>query len=129
MALTADANGVLVTCPACGATNRQRYQHLDRRIRCGKCHTDLAPPAAAVEIGDEATFDSVIASAAVPIAVDFWAPWCGPCRVMAPELEKAAGRLSGRAPIVKVNTEAAPELGELFRIQSIPTLAVFKGGR
>ena len=129
MALSADSSGVLVPCPTCGATNRQRYQVLNRRIRCGKCHTDLAPPSAAVDIRDAATFDSAIAAAAVPLAVDFWAPWCGPCRVMAPELEKAAMRLSGRALIVKVNTEATPELGERFRIQSIPTLAVFKDGR
>ena len=129
MALSADASGVVVTCPSCGTRNRQRYGNLHQRIRCGKCKIELTPPAGAVEIGDEATFDAAIAAAGVPIAVDFWAPWCGPCRAMAPELEKAATRLSGRALIVKVNTEAVPELGERFRIQSIPTLAVFKGGR
>jgi thioredoxin 2 len=129
MALTADASGVLVTCLSCGTTNRERYEHLDRAIRCARCKTALPPPSSAVEIPDAAVFDAVVRSAVVPIAVDFWAPWCGPCRAMAPELEKAAGRLSGRALIVKVNTEATPELGERFRIRSIPTLAVFREGR
>ena len=65
----------------------------------------------------------------MPVVVDFWAPWCGPCRMMAPELEKVARSAAGEWLIVKVNTEAVPELGERYRIRSIPTLAIFKGGR
>jgi thioredoxin 2 len=128
MALTADLKGVLVRCSSCGSTNRLRFDTLDRGVRCGKCHTALPAPAAPVEISSEALFDALVSSSPLPVVVDFWAPWCGPCRAMAPELEKAAQHLSGRAVVVKVNTEALGELGERFRIRSIPTLAVFQGG-
>ena len=74
-------------------------------------------------------FDALVAGSPLPVVVDFWAPWCGPCRTMAPELEKAAQRLAGRALTVKVNTDAEPELGQRFRIMSIPTIAVFRDGR
>ena len=73
--------------------------------------------------------DVVEASREVPVLVDFWAPWCGPCRMVAPELERVAAANAGRYLVVKVNTDAVPELGERFRIRSIPTMAVFEGGR
>lgn len=75
------------------------------------------------------TFDVVIQSSALPVIVDFWAPWCGPCRTMAPELGKVAAATQGEWLIVKVNSDAVPELAERFRIRSIPTLAIFQGGR
>ena len=78
---------------------------------------------------DAATFDALIASSPLPVVVDFWAPWCGPCRMMAPELDKVAKSAAGEWLIVKVNTDAVPELGERFRIRSIPTLGIFHGGR
>jgi len=127
--LDSDQHGVLARCPSCGKTNRLRYAHLDRAIRCGSCHTNLPPPSEPVEAGDPATFDALVAQAPVPVLVDFWAPWCGPCRTMAPELERVARNMAGGALVVKVNTDAVPELGERFRIRSIPTLAVFRGGR
>jgi thioredoxin 2 len=89
----------------------------------------LSPPSQPVEVPDAATFDALVAEAPVPVLVDFWAPWCGPCRTMAPELERAARQVAGSALVVKVDTDAVPELGERFRIRSIPTLAVFRGGR
>jgi thioredoxin 2 len=76
-----------------------------------------------------APFDAMLAASPIPVVVDFWAPWCGPCRAMAPEFEKVARRLAGTALVVKVNTDAEPELGERFRIRSIPTIAVFRDGR
>ncbi len=76
-----------------------------------------------------ADFDRVIASASVPVVVDYWAPWCGPCRMVAPEIQKVAARRAGRVLVVKVNTEALPDLGERFGIRSIPMLAVFEQGR
>ena len=124
-----DSAGVLVVCSSCGKTNRLRYESLGHATRCGACHLMLNAPAEPIEVSSVATFDAVIASSALPVVVDFWAPWCGPCRMMAPELEKVAGGAAGEWLILKVNTDAVPELGERFRIRSIPTLGVFQGGR
>jgi thioredoxin 2 len=74
-------------------------------------------------------FDDLVASASVPVIVDYWAPWCGPCRFVAPELEKVARRQAGQLLVVKVNTDEVVELGSRYGIRSIPTLAVFSGGR
>ena len=127
--LRSDRQGVIVRCPTCGTSNRQRYENLNRTIRCGNCHTTLPPPAEPVDAPDAAAFDTIVQRTPVPVVVDFWAPWCGPCRMMAPELETVAKDMAGRALVVKVNTDAVPELGERFRIMSIPTLAVFRQGR
>jgi thioredoxin 2 len=127
--LRSDRQGVLARCPSCGKTNRLRYENLNRTVRCRNCRTTLPSPAEPVEAADAAAFDTIVQQASVPVVVDFWAPWCGPCRTMAPELETAAREMAGRALVVKVNTDAVPELGERFRIMSIPTLAVFRQGR
>jgi thioredoxin 2 len=76
-----------------------------------------------------AVFETLIAKSSLPVVVDFWAPWCGPCRMVAPEIEKVAGSAGGELLVVKVNTEALPNVGERYRIMSIPTMAVFHGGR
>jgi len=89
----------------------------------------LTAPSEPVEAPDAATFDALVEHTTLPVIVDFWAPWCGPCRAMAPELEAVARNMAGRALVVKVNTDGVPELGERFRIRSIPTLAVFRDGR
>jgi thioredoxin 2 len=89
----------------------------------------LPAPAEPVEVPDAVAFDALISAAPLPVVVDFWAPWCGPCRMMAPELEKVAKEAAGQWLVVKVDTEALPELGERFRIRSIPTLALFRGGQ
>ena len=78
---------------------------------------------------DEASFDALIQQAAQPVVIDFWAPWCGPCRMVAPEIARVAASHAGRLVVAKVNTDNVPELGERFRIQSSPTMAVFDGGR
>jgi thioredoxin 2 len=124
-----DERGVRVGCPSCGRTNRLTYQALGAQTRCGACQTPLSPPTTPVEAGDARVFDAVVAASSLPIVVDFWAPWCGPCRAMAPELEKVARATAGRWLVVKVNTDAVPDLGARFRVQSIPTLAVFHGGQ
>jgi thioredoxin 2 len=128
-ALSCDTHGVLVSCPHCGQANRLRYEALDRHTRCGRCQTMLESANVPVSVGDPGIFDAIVSRASVPIAVDFWAPWCGPCRMMAPELDKVARSLAGKWIIVKVNTEDLPDVGERFRIRSIPTLVVFRGGR
>jgi thioredoxin 2 len=124
-----DHSGVLVPCSSCGKTNRLRYATLGYVTRCGACRSPLRSPAEPIEVSDAATFDAAISSSSLPVVVDFWAPWCGPCRTMAPELDKVAKGAAGEWLILKVNTDAVPELGERFRIRSIPTLAVFQGGR
>ncbi len=127
--LTTDSAGVRVACPHCHRTNRLRFDALERATRCGQCQTPLPAPNTPVEVADAAVFDAMLAASTLPIAVDFWAPWCGPCRAMAPELDRVAQTLAGRWLVVKVNTDQVAELGERHRIRSIPTLAVFRQGR
>ena len=127
--ITSDRGGVLVPCGACGKTNRLRYAALASKNQCGSCRTALQVPGAPVEVSDAMTFDVIIQSSALPVIVDFWAPWCGPCRMMAPELDKVAAGAQGQWLVAKVNTDAVAALGDRFRIRSIPTLAIFQGGR
>jgi thioredoxin 2 len=126
---TLDNTGVIQSCPSCGQRNRLAFAKLDAESRCGKCQTTLRPPAAPVEAPSVAAFDAAIGQVPLPIVVDFWAPWCGPCHMVAPELEQVARNASGRYLVLKVNTDEVPDLGERFGIRSIPTMAVFKGGR
>jgi thioredoxin 2 len=126
--LNLDSKGVITACPSCGQRNRQPFARLTE-TRCGKCHGPLGAPAEPIETPDAASFDAAIAAASIPVVVDFWAPWCGPCRMVAPELARVAAANAGRYLILKVNTDAVPELGERFAIRSIPTMAVFAGGR
>ena len=123
---TMDTKGIIVICPNCGQRNRVPF---GREAKCGKCSTRLSSPAEPVEVPSAEAFDALLSSVHEPIVVDFWAPWCGPCRVVAPELVKVAQASAGRWLIVKVNTEALPELGDRFQIRSIPTMAVFVDGQ
>ena len=115
-------------CPSCGKRNRIAFARLSATNRCGQCHTALRAPGEPIETPDAAAFDAAIAASNLPVVVDFWAPWCGPCRMVAPELEKVASRHAGAYLVLKVNTDAIPELGERFKVRSIPTMAVFGGG-
>ena len=89
----------------------------------------LSAPGEPIEVPTVQAFDALIRDSKSPVVVDFWAPWCGPCRMVAPELQKVAASNAGRYLVVKVNTDAIPELGDRYRIRSIPTMAVFEGGR
>jgi thioredoxin 2 len=122
-----DQQGLITACPSCGQRNRVAYSA--RQARCGRCKTAIPPAAEPIEVPNESVFDALIAGSSQPVVVDFWAPWCGPCRMVAPELERVAASHAGRIIVAKVNTDAVAELGERFRIRSIPTMAVFAGGR
>jgi thioredoxin 2 len=131
MASTAvsDERGVVMTCPSCGQKNRVAYDKLDATARCGQCKKDLPAVGAPIEIQHTSEFDRLVAESRLPVVVDYWAPWCGPCRMVAPELEKVAARQAGRWIVAKVNTDVLTDLGDRYGIRSIPTMAVFSGGR
>jgi thioredoxin 2 len=129
MAGEIDSKGVIVTCPSCRQRNRLPFAKIGARTQCGKCESPLAPPGEPVEVGDSAAFDALVRESPLPVVVDFWAPWCGPCRMVAPEIARVAASHAGQYLVVKVNTDAVPDLGDRFGIRSIPTMAVFAGGR
>ena len=116
-----------IVCPHCHTTNRIRRDDMTSAPACGQCHQPLftGQPLAL----DEAGFERHVSRNHIPVLVDFWAPWCGPCRMMAPQFEAAAHQLEPYVRLVKVNTEEAQALGAKLNIRSIPTLSLFLGGR
>jgi thioredoxin 2 len=124
-----DTRGLVLPCPKCGQRNRIVYGRLGQKPRCAQCHNDLVLPGQPIEVKTASAFDALTGQSALPVLVDFWAPWCGPCKMVAPEVAKVAAEGSGRWLVAKVNTEEVPALAQRLGINAIPLMAVFNSGR
>ena len=123
-----DERGILITCPKCGRRNRMKYEGLGKVFRCGQCKSELRPLGEPVDVHSDLVFDALISRSALPVLVDFWAPWCGPCKMVAPEIRRVAIESAGQVLVAKVNTEELPSLARRFRITAIPTMSIFRNG-
>ena len=119
---------MIIECAACGSANRVPAKRLAEHPRCGRCKTELSTERP-LAVHSTAELDELVGAAPFPVLVDFWAPWCGPCRTVAPQLELLAKKKRGALVVAKVNTDEVPELGARFQVRSIPTMILFDGGR
>ena len=120
----------LIRCSACGASNRVPLEKIGQRLRpvCGRCKTALAVEIKPVTVTD-ANFAAEVERSPLPVLLDMWAPWCGPCGMVAPVVEELATEMAGRVRVAKLNVDENPATAARFRVQSIPTLLLLKGGR
>jgi thioredoxin 2 len=119
---------VIRACSHCGRKNRIPAKNLAGTARCGVCKSPLTPIAEPLEV-DEGLFDEIVQNVSVPVLVDFWAEWCAPCRMAAPEVSRTAADMAGKAIVLKVDTETNPQLAACFNVRGIPNFVILLGGR
>ena len=117
-----------VQCGACGATNRIPPDQAHRRARCGRCHAPLGVEPAEPRVVTDASFEDDVLRSPLPVLLDCWAPWCGPCRALAPVIDALARAYAGRVRVAKLNVDENPAVAARYAIQGIPTLLLFDGG-
>src|SRR5207244_4029857 len=124
-----DERGVIAPCGACGQKNRTPFERLGDAGKCGNCKEPLPAPSIPLDAHSVQAFEALIRSSPIPVLVDFWAEWCGPCRMVTPEVAKVTASNAGRLVTAKVNTEELPVLARRFDVSSIPLLVLFHGGK
>ena len=120
---------MIVECSSCQKSNRLPAKRAQDKAKCAACKAAILPPAHPIALGSTQDFDELVRDAPVPVLVDFWAEWCPPCRMVAPEVEKIAAESAGRVIVAKVDTDALTDVAARFHIQSIPTMILFRGGK
>ena len=126
--LTLDEKGILVSCPSCGQRNRLPFETLHKEAQCGRCKTRLRGASETIHLRSDAEFERLVSQSPLPVLIDFWAEWCGPCKMVAPDLEKVAAQAAGRFVVAKVNTEQLQRTAARFSIASIPTMTLMRDG-
>ena len=123
-----DQIGIVMRCDSCGTRNRIKYEALSAETRCGKCKNTLSIDSP-IDLTSRQDFELLTSKSSIPVLIDFWAPWCGPCKMVAPELVKVAQESKGVFIVGKLNTDQVSDVAAQYRISSIPTMALFSAGR